>query len=93
MGPLDALWHLLNFVAPAFGLGVIAAGLSKLAFRTDLAHVSWRRLSVWASSASLAALVGGLIVTGQDGRMVTYAAMVLACGLSLAWLGFRASAR
>ena len=93
MGPLDALWHLLNFVAPAFGLGVIAAGLSKLVFRADFAQVSWRRLSTWACAASLATLIGGLIVTGQDGRMITYAAMVLACAVSLAWIGFRAKVR
>ena len=88
MGPLDALWHLLNFVAPAMGLGVIAAGLCKLIFRSDLAHVSWRRLATWACSASLAALIGGLVITGRDGRMATYAAMVLACALALAWAGF-----
>ena len=88
MGPLDALWHLLNFVAPAIGLGVIAAGLCKLFFRSDLALVSWRRLASWACSASLAALIGGLVISGRDGRMSTYAAMVLACAVALAWAGF-----
>ena len=88
MGPLDALWHLLNFVAPAFGLGAIAAGFCKLSWRAELAHVSWRRLSAWACAASLAALMGGLIISGRDGRMSTYALMVLACAAALAWAGF-----
>ncbi len=88
MGPLDALWHLLNFVAPAFGLGAIAAGFCKLIWRAELAHVSWRRLSAWACAASLAALMGGLIISGRDGRMSTYALMVLACAAALAWAGF-----
>ena len=30
MGPLDALWHLLNFFAPALGVGLITAVLARL---------------------------------------------------------------
>ena len=43
MGPLDVLWHLLNFVAPAVGLGLIAATLCKWIWRRELAGVRWRR--------------------------------------------------
>ena len=48
MGPLDALWHLLNLLLPAVGLGLIAASLAKLLWRAALAPVAWRRLAGWA---------------------------------------------
>lgn len=88
MGPVDAFWHVLNFFAPAFGLGLIAAGLAKLCWRRELAGVRWRRLAAWGVAASAAALVGGLLLWGRDGRMSTYAAMVVGCALALGWVGF-----
>jgi len=88
MGPLDALFHLLNLLAPALGLGVVAAALSKLLWRAGLGGVPWRRLAGWACTAALLALAGGLAITGRDGRMATYAAMVLASAAALWWVGF-----
>jgi len=88
MGPLDALWHLLNFVAPALGLGLLASGMAKLLWRHELGAVAWGRLALWACGASLAALVAGLVLTGRDGTMVMYAGMVVACALALWWAGF-----
>ena len=88
MGPLDALWHLLNLLLPAAGLGVLAAALSKLLWRAALRGVPWRRLAGWASGAAGLALIGGLAITGRDGRMATYAAMVLASAGALWWVGF-----
>ena len=88
MGPLDALWHVLNLLAPALGLGVIAASLSKLLWRRALAAVRWRRLAAWACGAALLALLAGLVLSGHDGRMATYAAMVLASTMALWWVGF-----
>ncbi|MES2719209.1 MAG: hypothetical protein V4795_25835 [Pseudomonadota bacterium] len=89
MGPLDALWHLLNLLAPALGLGLIAASLSKLLWRSALAGVRWQHLAAWACGAAVLALLAGLMLSGRDGRMATYAAMVLACALALWWAGFR----
>ena len=88
MGPIDLLWHVLNFFAPAVGMGLIAPSLAKLVWRRDLADVSWTRLAAWVTACSAAVLVVGLIVFGQDGRMVTYGAMVCACALTLWWIGF-----
>jgi hypothetical protein len=85
---LDVLWHLLNFFAPAAGLGVIAAGAAKLLWRRELSSVAWRRLALPAGLAGAAVLVGGLVILGRDGRMATYAAMVVACAFSLWWRGF-----
>ena len=88
MGPLDLLWHVLNLLAPALGLALIAASLCKLLWRRELAGVRWRSLFIWGAFGSLLALLGGLVISGRDGRMSTYLAMVLANALALWWAGF-----
>ena len=88
MGPLDAAWHLLNFMLPAAGVGAIAAALAKLLWRRELASNPWWRLAAPAAVASLLVLAGGRVMFGKDGRMATYGAMVLACALTLWWQGF-----
>ncbi|MEO5697772.1 MAG: hypothetical protein ABIQ60_11645 [Burkholderiaceae bacterium] len=88
MGPIDAVWHVLNFFAPAVGVGLLASACAKLLWRRDLQRVRWTRLFAWATGGCAVALVAGLIVFGQDGRMATYAAMVIACALTLWWAGF-----
>jgi hypothetical protein len=88
MGPLDALWHALNFFAPATGVALLAAGGAKLLWRRELAGVAWHRLALWGTLAGAAALVGGLIVFGRDGKMATYGALVAATALALWWAGF-----
>jgi uncharacterized membrane protein len=82
---LDALWHLLNFFAPAVGVGLFTSGFLKLLWRRELKGNGWRRLALWAMAACGAVLIGGLIAFGHDGRMATYAAMVVACAITL-WL-------
>lgn len=88
MGPLDAFWHLLNFLLPALGLGMLSAAGAKLLWRRELAGMAWARLARDASLAAAAMLVGGLVAFRHDGRMATYAAMVVACALMLWWRGF-----
>ncbi|MFY9511517.1 MAG: hypothetical protein WAQ05_11155 [Rubrivivax sp.] len=88
MGPLDALWHLLNFVLPGLALGALAAAGAKLLWRRELAAVAWKRLARDAAIANTLVLVAGLVITRHDGRMATYAAMVLACAVTLWWRGF-----
>ena len=87
--PLEVLWHVLDFFAPALGLGILAATLAKLVWRSDLRPVAWLRLTLVTTLAAALALVSGLLVFGQDGRMATYGAMVLATALGLWWIGFR----
>jgi rhamnogalacturonyl hydrolase YesR len=69
--------------------GFIAAGATKLLWRRELAGIGWGRLGGWASAAMAAVLTLGLVIFGHDGKMVTYAAMVVACALALWWVGFR----
>jgi len=82
---LNLLWHIANFVLPAVGVGALTAALCRLFWRRSLARTSWFTLAWQASAAGLAVLVAGLVVTGHDGRMVTYAGLVVACAL-VPWL-------
>lgn len=87
MGPLDALWHLLNFFGPAVGVGLLATGLVKLLWHRELKSVSFRSLALWSVAAGGVVLIAGLVVFGRDGRMATYGALVLAVALALGWRG------
>lgn len=88
MGPLDALDHLLNLFLPALVTGALAAGGAKLLWRRELAGRTWGHLSTWTISAGVLALLAGLMVTGQDGRMLTYLGMVAAQAMALTWAGW-----
>lgn len=93
MGTIDAFWHLLNFFGPALGLGLITPLFAKLLWRRALKSVAWVRLALWATLACAAVAVAGLVVFGHDGKMATYAAMVVVCALTLWWAGFAAKSR
>jgi len=88
LGPADALWHLLNFFAPAIGMGLLAPLIAKLVWRREFKAARWRRLVLWATVSSALVLVAALVVLRGDGKMLTYGAMVLACAFSLWWVGF-----
>ncbi|MBN8488088.1 MAG: hypothetical protein J0M20_10250 [Burkholderiales bacterium] len=88
MGPLDALWHLLNFVAPALGVGLITTALAKWLFRRELSGAAWQGLLLWSMGAGLVVLLAGLVAFGRDGRMATYGLLVAATALVLWWRGF-----
>lgn len=85
---LDLLDHLLNFLAPALGIAVMAAAGAKLLWRNALRPVPWFRLAGWGAMASILALIAGLVVFGRDGRMATYMGMVTANAVALWWQGF-----
>jgi hypothetical protein len=88
VGPLDALWHLANLFLPALLLAALAAGLAKLLWRRELARVRWGALAGAAAAAGCVVTLAGLLVFGRDGRMATYAALVVACAAALWWRGF-----
>ena len=88
MGPLDALWHVTNLFVPALALGVLSAALAKLLWRRELAAVGWGRLALPAAVACAFVTLAGLVAFGRDGRIATYAGMVVACALTLWWQGF-----
>lgn len=88
MSPLDVLLHLLNLLWPGAMLGVVAAALAKVVWRRELRAVRWRWLAAWSALPAMAVAVAGLVLHGRDGRMSTYAAMVVAAALGLWWSGF-----
>ena len=88
MGPLDAFWHLVNLFVPALGVGLLSAAGAKLLWRRELAGKAWRGLARDASLAGMAVVLAGLALSGHDGRMATYGAMVAACAVTLWWRGF-----
>ena len=88
MGPDDTLWHLLNFFAPALGIGTLAPAMAKLLWRRRLKSAAWHSLIAWTSGCSALALAGGLVAFGRDGRVWTYALTVVGGALGLWWAGF-----
>ncbi|MBO9643111.1 MAG: hypothetical protein J7603_08305 [Pseudacidovorax sp.] len=80
MSPLQFLDHLLNFVAPAVVVAaLLALGLRVLQRARSLRVPLWKQVAVTAG-AGVATLLGGLVLTGHDGRMATYAALVVVAG-------------
>ena len=86
IGLLD---HLLNFIAPALVVGFLVAALAPLVMKKAQPHHSWLTQSAINSGASALVLLAGLVLFGHDGKMATYAAMLLACA-SAQWFGAQA---
>ncbi len=93
MQATDAFWHVMNFCAPAVGIGGFSTGLARLVWRGELRQRKLMSLWLWAAIFALLAQVAGLVVFERDGRMATYAAMVVACALALWWKGLRPGKR
>lgn len=80
-----AALHLLNFLAPALCLPLLLWPMARLAFGRPAGAPRW--WVQWGVQAAVGAavLLAGLWVFGRDGKMLTYAALVLA-GASCQWL-------
>src|SRR6218665_2487132 len=89
MGALNAFNHLLNFVAPAaaLALSLALAGRFMRRPRAAVALPWWWQAGV-IFIVGVATLLAGLMLWGRDGKMLTYAALVLACA-SCQWLLLR----
>lgn len=87
MGPLDLLIHLLSFVAPAAAVALLVALAARLVLRGPGA--GWWRAFLFNFLAGVAVLVAGLWYFGRDGKMATYAALVIAVATAQ-WLSGRA---
>lgn len=88
MGLWSLLIHLANFVLPALVLGLVLAVLAPV-FSGNLAVA--RILLTQAAInfvVGVLALVAGLVLFGNDGKMATYGALVLATGTAQ-WWGLR----
>ncbi|MHA7599594.1 hypothetical protein ACX12L_06595 [Alicycliphilus sp. T452] len=89
MSPLAAINHLLNFAAPAFAVAVLLVLCGHVFMRKMAKAHGWIAPIAINFIVGCAALVVGMALLGRDGRMLTYAALVLACATSQ-WLLLRA---
>jgi hypothetical protein len=84
LNPLDFSVHLLSFAAPALGVALLVSLAGRLVLARGPAPPWWVRFAVDAA-AGIATLAAGLWVFGHDGKMATYAALVLVVASS-EWL-------
>lgn len=87
MSALELVDHLLNFVAPAFAVGFLTALLGRVAMRKSAKAPAWWIQGAINFIVGTTVLVAGLVVFGRDGKMTSYAALVLACATSQWLLG------
>jgi ABC-type branched-subunit amino acid transport system permease subunit len=88
----EAFWHVFEFVYPALAMGSLCAAGAKVLWRRELSGTPWWRLAVAVALAGIAVMIVGLSVFGRDGRMLTYAALVIVSAVVLWFAGLRASA-
>src|SRR5262245_4651788 len=80
---------LLNFAAPALAVAVLVAAAARLLLPRDPQALGWLGSIAINFVAGLGVLAAGLWYFGRDGKMATYAALVLAVATSQ-WLAARA---
>lgn len=82
MGLIDLFFHLLNFAAPALVVGALTALAARIFMKNrSKAHSMYAQAAI-NFVVCLLVLVGGLWLFGHDGKMATYAVLVLACATS-----------
>jgi hypothetical protein len=88
MGPLDVFWHLLSFLAPAFAVA-LGTALAARVLRVDrsVGRGWWAPVAI-NFVAGVIVLAAGLWYYGRDGKMATYAALVLTVATTQ-WLAGR----
>ncbi len=80
---LSLLVHLAGFVAPAFGVGLLLWAGLRIRRKGRPGFGGAMQLSLlWVVGVGV--LLAGLVFFGRDGKIATYAALVLAQG-TLAW--------
>ncbi len=84
MTVLSTLIHILNFVLPALFVGGLLAVVAPMALQIKVKRTRQQVMRQWFvnSLAGVAALTLGLWFYGVDGKMMSYAALVLTCGLA-----------
>jgi hypothetical protein len=87
MSPLDLLNHLFNLLAPAAGMALVLALLGPWLAGRGAPRSRWSLAGIDFVVGSLV-LIAGLLVHGRDGKMSTYAALVVVMASSH-WLQLR----
>ena len=82
MGPIDLFLHLFNFVAPALSVALVVTVFARFIVpNRDSALTCIVQAAINFVACTLV-LLAGLMYFGRDGKMVTYAAMVLVSATS-----------
>ena len=92
MGYLDLTIHLLSFAAPAVGVALLLAFAGRWVGGPEARRHPWWVAFLADFLAGLAVLGAGLWLFGRDGKMATYALLVLVVA-TVQWLvgrGWRA---
>jgi uncharacterized membrane-anchored protein len=78
MGSLDLLLHLLSFIAPAISVALLVTLAGRIVMPRRSAPLSWWAEALANSIVGVLVLAAGLWHFGVDGKMATYAALVVA---------------
>jgi hypothetical protein len=79
---LDFYWHTLSFIAPAVALALVVAAAGRVMYP---GRGRWWVHAICHATAGAVVLLLGLWIFGVDGKMATYAALVVAVATSQ-WL-------
>jgi hypothetical protein len=85
MNAVDALWHGLNGLLPAAAVALLTTYLGRFLKQKKPiggGFITWSAINFVVCAA---VLLIGLILTGRDGKMLTYLAMVMASA-TVQWL-------
>jgi hypothetical protein len=87
MGPFEYIIHTFGFMAPAWGVALFCVVFARMTARWWLGASPWSWVQQTLVSGLLGSgvLAGGLVLWGADGKMATYAALVLVCATTQ-WL-------
>jgi hypothetical protein len=85
MGVIDAFLHALNFMLPALCVAVMITLLGRFFKQNKPLAGGFIARAAINFIVCLAVLLIGLILTGRDGKMFTYLAMIVASG-TVQWL-------
>jgi hypothetical protein len=88
LNPLDFLLHGFGFAAPALAVAVLLAVLGRWLLPKGAARPGWLSSVAINFVAGLAVLGAGLWYFGRDGKMATYAALVVVVATTQ-WLSGR----
>jgi hypothetical protein len=88
VGPLELLNHLLNFLAPALVVGSLLALAGPWLLPSRGAGLSRLHQALLNGTAGALALLAGLWLFGNDGKMASYGLLVVLCATAQ-WAGQR----
>lgn len=89
MSGVDFVWHVLNFLAPALVVAALTALAARWLEPSRRAERPWWQVAFAGAVAGWLVQAIGVVLSGSDGRMATYAAMLVAVAATQWWISFR----